>query len=61
MRKAKTYFRRFPDDIVILDKVDVIDNDSFNSSRCALCHCSPNAPWCGALLVLELTGRITNQ
>jgi len=43
MRKAKSYFRRFPDDMTILDKVDVTDDDWFNSGRCALCHCSPNA------------------
>jgi hypothetical protein len=61
MRKVKGYFRRVPDDVAILDEDDDIVDDSFNSVRCALYHCSPNAPWCGALLVLELTGRITNQ
>ena len=50
-----------PDGVAFLDKVDIINDDSSNNGRCALCHCSPNAPWYGALLALELTGHITNQ
>jgi hypothetical protein len=50
MRKAESYFRLFPDDVAIPNKVGIIGDSSLNSGRCALCHCSPNTHWCGVLL-----------